>query len=85
VKGGVKLERKLDFMNGWTWYRGDSLEVRGWKDLLRELSLLFFEDYALIYLMNSKKLDDLDIHLRSIRPFILGINEPSSLNRFKPK
>jgi len=46
-------------MNGWTWYKGDSLEIRQWKDLLRELSLLFFEDYSLVYLMNSKKLDDL--------------------------
>ena len=74
----------MDFINGWTWYEKDGVEVREHKNLLRELSLLFFQDYSLIYLMNSKKLDDLEIHLRSVWPFILGINDPSTLKRFKP-
>lgn len=75
----------MDFINGWTWYEKDGVEVREHKNLLRELSLLFFQDYSLIYLMNSKKLDDLEIHLRSVWPFILGINDPSTLKRFKPR
>jgi hypothetical protein len=81
----VKLERKQDFINGWTWYVQDEEKIRGYKELLRELSLTFFQDFAMIYLMNSKKLDDLEIHLRSIQPFILGINKPESLQRFKPR
>lgn len=75
----------MDFINGWTWYEKDGVEVREHKNLLRELSLLFFQDYSLIYLMNSKKLDDLEIHLSSVWPFILGINDPSTLKRFKPR
>ncbi len=81
----IRLERKQDFVLGWSYYKTDSLEKKIFKDLLREVSMLFFEDYAMIYLMNSKKLDDLEIHLRSIWPFIIGINDPETLTRFRPK
>lgn len=85
LKNYVKLERKTDFVLGWTWYMSDSDEVCEFKDALRMLCYEFFENYALNYLMNSKKLDDLEIHLKSIFPFIQGINDPDTLERFKPK
>lgn len=34
--------------------------------------------------MNSKRLNNLDVHLASIQPFIQGINDPKSLEKFKP-
>lgn len=76
MKFQVRLERKTDFVDGWTWYEKDNDEVCEFKDALRLLCYEFFENYALNYLMNSRKLDDLEIHLRSIFPFIAGINDP---------
>lgn len=80
----MKLERKKDFKIAWTTFKQDSKEVKAHKTLLRELSKDFFENFAFIYLLNTKKISDIEIHLRSIHTYLAAINNPDSLERFKP-
>ena len=60
------------------------MEIKEFKGLLRELSRDFFENFSFIYLINSKKISDLEIHLRSIHTYLASISNPEALNRFKP-
>ncbi|KAL4438328.1 hypothetical protein ABPG74_009751 [Tetrahymena malaccensis] len=80
----IKLERKKDFQVAWTTFKTDSETIREYKEILRELSRDFFENFSFVYLMNSRKISDLEIHLRSIHTYLAGINNPDSLERFKP-
>jgi len=45
--------------------------------------LEFFSKFAIPYLEKSR-VDDLDVHKRSVDTFIKGIKEPDTLERFKP-
>ncbi|KAL4485411.1 hypothetical protein ABPG72_008279 [Tetrahymena utriculariae] len=84
LQSEIKLERKKDFQIAWTTFKSDPENIREYKALLRELSRDFFENFSFIYLINSKKISDMEIHLRSIHTYLAAINNPDSLERFKP-
>ncbi|KAL4485412.1 hypothetical protein ABPG72_008280 [Tetrahymena utriculariae] len=84
LQSSIKLERKKDFQVAWTTFKTDSETIKEYKEVLRELSRDFFENFSFVYLMNSRKISDLEIHLRSIHTYLAGINNPDSLERFKP-
>ncbi|KAL4491130.1 hypothetical protein ABPG73_013199 [Tetrahymena malaccensis] len=83
LKKEIRLENKKDFIEGWTIWKDEDVQIRQFKIILKELSRDFFQDYILIYLLNSK-LQDLEIHLRSIGPCLAAINQPSILYKFRP-
>ena len=85
IKSDIKLERKLDFARGLTKLPGENEERAAFRVLLKDLSLKFFEEDAQIYIENSRKLENHEIHIRSIPTFIEGIRNPVALARFKPK
>jgi hypothetical protein len=68
--------RKIDFYQQYNRYSDDSAEIAEFKDLYRELSLLFFQDYAAIYLINSEKIHDPSKQLDKINLLINSINNP---------
>ncbi|EAR84962.4 hypothetical protein TTHERM_00585200 (macronuclear) [Tetrahymena thermophila SB210] len=84
LQSNIKLERKKDFQIAWTTFKTDSETIKEYKEVLRELSRDFFENFSFVYLINSRKISDLEIHLRSIHTYLAGINNPDSLERFKP-
>ncbi len=80
----VRLEKKSDFLEGFCIYKDDKDKIQKFKIIFKELARDFFQDYVLIYLFNTKKVDDMDIHLRCIVPLLNAINDPKIFDHFKP-
>ncbi|KAL4438330.1 hypothetical protein ABPG74_009753 [Tetrahymena malaccensis] len=80
----AKLDNKTTFIKGFTTFKQESDKIKQFKQILRELAQDFYENFSLIYLMNSSKISNFEIHLRSIYTFLASLNEPQNLEKFKP-
>ncbi|KAL4501558.1 hypothetical protein ABPG72_018609 [Tetrahymena utriculariae] len=61
----------------------DNIELKT-KKYFRKISWEFFNEWAYQYVINSRKLDKKEIHLKCIPSFLYGIMCPKSLEVFKP-
>ncbi|EDK31318.2 hypothetical protein TTHERM_00325671 (macronuclear) [Tetrahymena thermophila SB210] len=61
----------------------DNTELKT-KKYFRKISWEFFNEWAYQYVINSRKLDKKEIHLKCIPSFLYGIMCPKSLEVFKP-
>lgn len=74
----LKLNRKIDFKEGWTFYEDDNEKTYNFKKILRELSEMFFRDYALQYLLNSR-MKEFDVHIKAIPCMQSALKNPRLL------
>ncbi|EAR84964.2 hypothetical protein TTHERM_00585220 (macronuclear) [Tetrahymena thermophila SB210] len=80
----AKLDNKTTFIKAFTTFKQETDKIKKFKQILRELAQDFYENFSLIYLMNSNKISNFEIHLRSIYTFLASLNEPQNLEKFKP-
>lgn len=78
VENTLKLNRKLDFRIGWTIYEDDDTKIQSFKYIMRFLSELFFKDYALQYLLNSR-MKDFNVHIKAIPRMLSCLDNPKLL------
>ncbi|KRX08664.1 Protein kinase-like domain [Pseudocohnilembus persalinus] len=75
IEINLKLNRKIDFKEGWTLYEEDKEKILNFKQVLRELSYIFFQDYALQYLLNSR-MKDFNVHIKAIPRMLSSLENP---------
>ncbi|KAL4485410.1 hypothetical protein ABPG72_008278 [Tetrahymena utriculariae] len=80
----AKLDNKTTFIKAFTTFKQETDKIKQFKQILRELAQDFYENFSLIYLMNSSKIANFEIHLRSIYTFLASLNDPQNLEKFKP-
>ncbi|KAL4508346.1 hypothetical protein ABPG72_003650 [Tetrahymena utriculariae] len=78
------LKNKEDFLQGWRVQESqDDSQMILFKQVFKEVSLKFFNEYAAKYVNESDKLKNKDIHIKAIPIFIKGLQNVNELYKFK--
>ncbi|EAR99502.4 hypothetical protein TTHERM_00137650 (macronuclear) [Tetrahymena thermophila SB210] len=78
------LKNKEDFLQGWRVQESqDDQQMILFKQVFKEVSLKFFNEYAAKYVNESDKLKNKDIHIKAIPIFIKGLQNVNELYKFK--